>query len=219
MKKIIILMGAPGSGKGTQAKKISEKYNYGHISTGDLLRALAEDENADPGDKKMLEDMKAGRLVADELIYKLAFKEIEKYLSQDKGVVLDGAIRNLDQAKKYYDFFKEKGLKNEIIVIEVKISDESSWNRLTKRRVCAECSYILPYSPENEAMTKCPECGGALEVREDDKPEVIKKRIEDQGNKTLKPILDYYRDMGLLREVDGEKSIEEVEKEIDQVLK
>ena len=79
MKKIIILMGVPGSGKGTQARILKQKFNYGHISTGDLLRALDADPNGDPEDKKMLADMKAGKLVSDSLIYKLAFQEIEKY--------------------------------------------------------------------------------------------------------------------------------------------
>lgn len=207
-------MGVPGSGKGTQAKKLVKKYDYGHISTGDLLRALEADPNGDPEDKKMLADMKAGRLVSDELIYKLAFQEIEKYLDQDKGVVLDGAIRNLEQAKKYQEFFQEKNLGNQVIVIEVSLSDESSWNRLTKRKVCPACGFILPYSPENEQLTKCPDCGDELIIREDDDPEIIKKRIKEQGNEAIKPILDYYEGLELLVRVDGEKNIEEVEKEV-----
>ena len=103
MKRIIILMGVPGSGKGTQARKLVQKYNYGHISTGDLLRALDNDENADKQDKQKLADMKAGKLVADDLIYKLAFAEMDKYLDAGQGVILDGAIRNVEQAKKYQE--------------------------------------------------------------------------------------------------------------------
>ena len=96
-------MGVPGSGKGTQARKLVQKYNYGHISTGDLLRALDNDENADKQDKQKLADMKAGKLVADDLIYKLAFAEMDKYLDAGQGVILDGAIRNVEQAKKYQE--------------------------------------------------------------------------------------------------------------------
>ncbi|MBI5222483.1 MAG: nucleoside monophosphate kinase [Candidatus Magasanikbacteria bacterium] len=218
MKKITILMGVPGSGKGTQAKKIAAKYGYGHISTGDLLRALDADANADQEDKKKLAEMKAGRLVADELIYKLAFKEMDRYLDAGKGVVLDGAIRNVEQAKKYQEYFESKKLENEILVIEVALSDESSYNRLTKRKVCSTCGFILPYSPENELKTACPDCGGKLVIRSDDNPETIRKRIVEQGNQAIKPILDYYAGLGLLVKVDGEPVIGEVEREIELVI-
>lgn len=218
MKKIIILMGVPGSGKGTQARILKQKFNYGHISTGDLLRALDVDPNGDPEDKKMLADMKAGRLVSDDLIYKLAFQEIEKYLGNDQGIVLDGAIRNVEQAKKYQEFFTDKNVADEVIVLEIKLSDETSWNRLTKRKVCPVCGFILPYSPENELKTECPECGGELIVRKDDNRETIKKRIEDQGNKAIAPILNYYRDLGVLVSIDGEKNIDNVDEEVCKIL-
>ncbi len=218
MKKIIILMGVPGSGKGTQAKKLVERHGYGHISTGDLLRALAVDENADPEDKQMLVDMKAGKLVADKLIYKLAFAEIEKYLSKDTGVVLDGAIRNVEQAKKYQEFFVENNLAEEVVVVEVSLSDETSFLRLSRRKVCSGCGDIIPYSKENESKKECEKCGGELVVREDDNEEVIRKRIEEQGNEKLQPILDFYRDLGILQSVDGEMSINEVDGEIIKIL-
>lgn len=211
-------MGVPGSGKGTQARILKQKFNYGHISTGDLLRALDADPNGDPEDKKMLADMKAGRLVSDDLIYKLAFQEIEKYLDNDQGIVLDGAIRNVEQAKKYQEFFTDKNVADEVIVLEIKLSDETSWNRLTKRKVCPACGFILPYSLENELKTECLECGGELIVRKDDNPETIKKRIEDQGNKAIAPILNYYRDLGVLVSIDGEKNINKVDEEVCKIL-
>lgn len=218
MKKIIILMGVPGSGKGTQARLLSQRHNYGHISTGDLLRALDADLHADPEDKKLSADMKSGKLVPDKLIYKLAFKEIEKYLNNNQGVILDGAIRNVEQAKKYQEFFESKGLLSEEMVIEIKLSDETSFNRLTKRKICPNCGFILPYSPENESKTKCPECGKELMVRSDDNPQTIKKRIAEQGNVAIGPILDYYRDLGLLVMIDGEANIDRVDEEIERVL-
>ena len=211
-------MGVPGSGKGTQARLMSKRYNYGHISTGDLLRALDADLQADPADKKKLAEMKAGRLVSDELIYKLAFREIEKYLNNNQGVVLDGAIRNVEQAKKIQEFFVEKNLADEVMAIEIKLSDETSFNRLTKRKVCPACGFILPYSPENEKIAGCPECKEKLIIRKDDNPETIKKRIADQGNIAIKPILDYYRDLNLLVTVDGEVNIDRVDEEIERIL-
>ncbi len=218
MKRVIILMGIPGSGKGTQARKLVAKYNYGQISTGDLLRALGNDENADPEDKQKLADMKAGKLVADDLIYKLAFAEMDKYLDAGKGIILDGAIRNLEQAKKYQEYFASKNLTDDVIVVEVALSDETSFNRLTKRKICPSCGFILPYSPDNEKKLKCPECDGELIVRSDDNPEIAKQRIVEQGNTAIISILDYYRDLGILETVDGELSIDEVDKEIRNVL-
>lgn len=212
-------MGVPGSGKGTQAKKIVKKYGYGHISTGDLLRALDKDPDADPEDKQMLEDMRSGKLVADKLIYKLAFQEIEKYFDQDTGVVLDGAIRNLTQAKKYQDYFEEKKLTQEILVIEVALSDQESFDRLTKRRICVDCDEVVPWVPATYDLTACPKCEGELKPRNDDDPEIVKQRITDQGNEAIAPILDYYKDLGLLVSIDGSLSIDEVEEKIEEVIK
>ena len=212
-------MGVPGSGKGTQARNLAKKFGYAHISTGDLLRALDLDPLADPEDKKILADtMKTGKLVPNELTYKLAFKEIEKQLATGKGVILDGAIRNLEQAQEYQKFFSKNNLQNELVVIEIRISDESTWNRLTKRKVCPNCGFILQYSPGNELKIKCPECGGELIIRKDDSPETIKRRISEQGNVPIKPILDYYRELGLLVSVDGEVDIDRVDEEIDKLL-
>lgn len=194
MKKIIILLGVPGSGKGTQAKKIAEKYGYVHISTGDLLRALEKEPQADPEDKQKLVDMKAGKLVADDLIYKLMFHAIGQALEERKGVVLDGAIRSVEQARAHQKFFIDKGVVNEALVIEVRIDDATVMQRL-QIRLATEGNQ-----------------------RADDEPAIMKKRLEEQGNAALQPILDYYRSLGLLKTVDGEPPIDEVEREIDYVL-
>jgi adenylate kinase len=194
MKKVIILMGVPGCGKGTQALKLAEKLNYGNISTGNLLRDLDSDLNADPHDKKLLEDMKAGMLVPNKLIYKLAFKEIEKNFAENKGVILDGAIRSVEQAKEYQAFFEEKGVADDMVVIDVNISDYLSLKRLIHRKDTSK------------------------EVRSDDTLEVMKKRIKEQGNEAIKPVLYYYESLGLLKRVDGKRSIEEVYESILDIL-
>ncbi|MDD2656074.1 MAG: nucleoside monophosphate kinase [Patescibacteria group bacterium] len=218
MKKIIILMGVPGSGKGTQARKLVQRFGFVHISTGDLLRALDADPNGDKEDKAKLAEMKAGKLVSDDLIYKLAFAEIQKNLDLHKSVILDGAIRTVTQAKKYEEFFASLNLLDEVIVIEIKLSDETSFNRLTKRKVCTACGFILPYSKENDLKVDCPECGEKLVVRSDDNPETIQKRIREQGNIAIQPILEYYREKGELFTVDGEKSIDNVDEEVVKLL-
>ncbi|MDP2692464.1 MAG: nucleoside monophosphate kinase [bacterium] len=194
MKKVIILMGVPGSGKGTQAKILAEKFEYGHISTGDLLRKLADDPEADLGDKMMLEDMKEGKLVNDELIYKLAFSEMEKFFIENKGVILDGAIRTVEQAERYQRFFEEKGVDNNIMVVDVNISDEVSLKRLLHRKETS------------------------MSIRTDDHLKIMKKRIEEQGNEAIKPILYFYESLGLLKRVNGERSIEDVNESIIEIL-
>ena len=218
MKKIVILMGVPGSGKGTQARKLVQRFAFAHISTGDLLRALDADSNGDKEDKAKLAEMKAGKLVSDDLIYKLAFAEIKKNLDLHKSVILDGAIRTVTQAKKYEEFFASLNLLDEVIVIEIKLSDETSFNRLTKRKVCSACGFILPYSKENDLKVDCPECGEKLVVRSDDNPETINKRIKEQGNIAIQPILEYYREKGELFSVDGEKDIETVDGNVIKLL-
>ena len=196
--KIIIFIGLPGSGKGTQAKKLIAEFHYGHISTGDLLRALDTDPDGNLHDKEALQTMKSGGMVSNELIYKLAFSEMEKCFSEDRGVVLDGAIRNIDQAKYYQQFFVEKGLESSLRVFDVRIPDDVVFNSIRARI-------------ENDKAR-----GKAL--RADDTPEKIKKRILEQGHELMPPILSYYKDMGVLVDIDGTDTIDGVEKQIRDSL-
>lgn len=186
------MIGPPGSGKGTQAKKIAAKYNYNHLSTGDLLRALAEKSQLDATEKEALEQMKSGHLVPDELIYKLVFDKIIGEIGAGRGVVLDGAIRNLEQAQGFQKFFEEKNLATEVLAIEIALSDKDSFERLTKRR--------------------------DLENRSDDEPQIIKERIAKQGTKATAPIVNFYNGLGVLVKIDGNQTIENVEKDINKVL-
>lgn len=214
MKKILIFIGPPGSGKGTQAKLLAQKYGFKHISTGDLLRALSVNENATAEQKKALEEMKAGKLVPDWLIYELAFAAVKENLDNGKGVVLDGAIRNLEQAQKYQEFFAQNNWSEEALAVEVALSDEEAFNRLTKRRICKNCGEIIPYLPATKDLKACPKCGGELIYRQDDKVEIIEARIREQGNEALKPIVDFYQNLGILKVLDGNQTIEKVSDDI-----
>lgn len=213
------MIGPPGSGKGTQAKKIAAKYGYKHTSTGDLLRALAQKPVLNSLEKEAVQQMQGGNLVSDSLIYQLAFAEIENSLQAGKGVVLDGAIRNLEQASGFQNFFKEKKLTEEILTLEIYLSDEDSYDRLTKRRVCTSCGELIPWLPSTEKLKDCPKCGGELQTRQDDDPEIIKERIKKQGNVALDPIINFYKNLGVLVKIEGNQSIEDVEADIDSVLK
>lgn len=218
MKKVILLMGIPGSGKGTQARKLVEDLGYVHVSTGDLLRALDKDPDADPADKQMLADMKAGKLVSDTLVLKLTFAAIEKAVEAGKPVILDGAVRSIVQAEAFETFLNEHNLKDDSIVIELTLSDDTAYKRLTKRKVCAACGNIIPYSPDNESKTICDKCGGTLEVRADDNPETIVKRLEEQGNTVMQPILSFFKEKGMLQQVDGEQLIDKVDDDVRALL-
>src|SRR3989338_8568495 len=217
MKKIIILLGIPGSGKGTQAKLLVQKYGYGHISTGGLLRALEADANADAKDKQMLADMKAGKLVADELIYKLAFAEMEKYLNAGNGVVLDGAIRSVEQAKAYQQFFADKAVTDEVIVVEIAIPDDVGLRRITTRLAYAKQGEVVPSIAASQSIK---ESGGASAeaARKDDTLAVLQKRMKEQGNAVIRPILDYYQSLGVLVSVNGDRTIDEVDADVREIL-
>lgn len=217
-KKIIVLLGVPGSGKGTQARLLVRDLGMVQISTGDLLRALETNPEAEVADLQKLTEMKAGRLVADDLIYKLAFAEITKNVAAGKTVVLDGAIRSVTQAKAYDDFFASQGWGNEVVALELGMSDELSFARLTKRRVCKACGHIMPYSLENEKVAACPDCGGELIVRADDNEVTIVKRIAEQGNAKVRPVADYYAETGRLLQVDGSRDIAVVDAEVRPLL-
>lgn len=210
------MIGPPGSGKGTQAKKIAAKYGYAHLSTGDMLRALALQPQLNTDEQEAVEKIKTGQLVSDDLIYRLVFDRIENQVSAGKGVVLDGVPRSGEQAEKLQEFFEAKNFASEVVVLEIGLSDEEAFKRLASRRVCSKCGEIIPATMA--LVSVCPKCGGELVVRVDDNEEVVKQRIEKQGNKAMAPIVDFYQKLQVLVSIDGSQAIEDVEKEINQIL-
>ncbi|MDO9510023.1 MAG: nucleoside monophosphate kinase [Candidatus Magasanikbacteria bacterium] len=211
MKKIIIFIGSPGSGKGTQAKRMVEKFGYIHISTGDLLRRLSRHEKLSIRIKKALEFMKKGHLVPDWLVYKVVFPEADKLLlKKSKGIIFDGAIRNLKQARAFQKHFESLNLEKEVLALDIKISNKEAFDRLTKRRVCSKCDEIIPWTSLTSKLKECSKCGGKLKLRKDDNLAIIKKRIKVQGSIAQKPILNFYHKRKMLKIIDGMKNIDEV---------
>lgn len=218
MKKIFVFIGSPGSGKGTQAKKVAAKYGYKHISTGDLLRAMANKPDISVEDKKIIDDsIRCGKLAPDWFILKLIFDAVRENLS-DKGVIFDGAIRSVKQAKDMQEYLKKNGLDQEFLAVAIMISDEEAFARLTKRRVCQNCGEIIPWVGESKNYVKCPKCGGVLKTRCDDNEDIIKDRIKKQGSRALWPIIDYYQKLNDIKIVDGMGSIEEVEAGVERAI-
>lgn len=210
----IIMLGAPGAGKGTQAKRIAEKYHIPHISTGDIFR-----ENIKKGTelgKKAKSYMDAGLLVPDELAVDLVADRV-KQDDCKKGYVLDGFPRTIPQAEALEKAMGELGQSLDY-AINVDVPDEDIVNRMSGRRACADCgaTYHLTYAPPQKENV-CDACGGSLFLREDDKPETVKKRLDVYHEQT-QSLMEYYGGRGSLKTIDGTLHIDEVFKAIEGLL-
>jgi adenylate kinase len=210
----IILLGPPGGGKGTQAKKIVEKYGIPHIATGDILREAVA-KGTELG-KKAKEYMDRGELVPDEIVIGIV-RERLKQPDCEKGFLLDGFPRTIKQAEALDEMLKELG-KDIDAVIYIDVPEEEVVKRITYRRTCRNCGavYHLIYAPPKED-NKCDKCGGELYQRDDDKEEVVRQRFKVYMENTA-PLIEYYEKKGLLYRVDGTKSIDEVFSQIDEIL-
>ncbi len=212
----IILLGAPGAGKGTQAKKISEKFGIPHISTGDILRNECR-MGTDLG-KEAEVFMQDGRLVPDELIIEI-IKSMIAGRGSKKDFLMDGFPRTLNQAEMFDAMLGSLGLDIDR-VINVTVPDDELIKRLTSRRVCHSCANVCRIdSPEiiQQDKDRCPVCGGKLHKRVDDDLEVIEERLKVYRKQT-EPLIDYYRKKGLVTDVDGLGSEEDVTERILSLL-
>jgi len=217
MAKVIILIGKSGSGKGTQADFLIDKFKLDYISSGDLLRARAKDR--DFTGKKSARTLKAGSLFPTPVIFKLWLDRIEELKNKRnfKGVVMDGNPRKIMEAYLMDELFDWYEWKNAVRAVLVSISDKEAINRLTKRRICQRCGEKIPFIGEYKDIKKCNKCGGKLIKRTDDTVPAVKKRLS-WFKKEVQPIVDYYKKTGRLVEVDGEQAIDKVFKDILKAL-
>ena len=210
----IIMLGAPGAGKGTQAKMIAEKYSIPHISTGDIFRANIE--NGTELGKKAKSYMDKGQLVPDELTLDLI---MDRFKQDDckNGYVLDGFPRTIPQAEALDAALKAKGEKVDF-AIDVDVPDENIVKRMGGRRACVGCgaTYHVVYSP-TKVEGVCDKCGEELIVRDDDKPETVLNRLKVYHNQT-QPLIDYYNEQGILKSVDGTVDMKDVFNAIVDIL-
>ena len=210
----IIMLGAPGAGKGTQAKMIAEKYNIPHISTGDIFRANIK--NGTELGKKAKEYIDQGQLVPDELTLDLVMDRFKKDDCKN-GYVLDGFPRTIPQAQALDEALKAIGEKVDY-AIDVDVPDENIVRRMGGRRACVSCgaTYHVVYNP-TKVEGKCDRCGNDLIIRDDDKPETVLKRL-DVYHKHTQPLIDYYNEQGVLRSVDGTIDMNDVFAAINDIL-
>ena len=210
----IIMLGAPGAGKGTQAKMIAEKYSIPHVSTGDIFRANIKN-GTDLG-KQAKEYMDAGKLVPDELTVKILLDRV----AQDdckNGYVLDGFPRTIPQAEVLEDALNKLGDKIDY-AINVDVPDENIVRRMSGRRACLKCGatyHIEHIPPKQEGI--CNTCGSELVLRDDDKPETVLNRLKVYHDQT-QPLIDFYTERNVLKTVDGTRDMKDVFADIISIL-
>ena len=206
----ITFIAPPAAGKGALSNKIYEKYGFPHISIGDLLRNV-EDEEV----KRMLEE---GAFVDNKIVAKLLYSRLAKDDCK-RGYVLDGFPRNMSQIEIYEDICSKSDLKNIIIVVD--IPKEIGEKRITGRRVCSNCGSVYNINFEESKPrnnNKCDNCGHELSSRSDDNLETYDHRFDVYVNETA-PILDYFKDSDFIYHVDGTKSLDNVFDDIDKIIK
>ena len=206
----IILLGAPGAGKGTQAEKICAHYNIPQISTGNIIREAMKNET--PAGKKAKEFVNSGALVPDEVVIEM----VNDRLKQDdcaNGYILDGFPRTVLQAEA----LDKMGVQIDK-VLDIEVADEIIMGRLTGRRDCAKCgaTYHTQFNPSKDG-SNCDKCGEALTIRKDDEPETVKARLHVYHEQT-EPLKDYYQTKGNLVMVEGVGAVDEITKRIMEAL-
>ena len=210
----IIMLGAPGAGKGTQAKRIALRYGIPLVSTGDIFRANIK--NGTELGMKAKAYMDAGNLVPDEITIGMLLDRIHE-ADCEKGYVLDGFPRTIPQAESLTAALKERGEKMDY-AIDVDVPDENIINRMSGRRACLACgaTYHIAYNPPKKEGV-CDQCGEPLVLRKDDKPETVKNRLEVYHQQT-QPLIDYYKKEGILAQVDGTQNMDQVFEDIVKIL-
>lgn len=210
----VIMLGAPGAGKGTQAKQIADKYGIPHISTGDIFRANIK--NGTELGNKAKTYMDQGLLVPDELVVELVADRIQQDDCKN-GFVLDGFPRTIPQAEAL-DAALENINEKMDYAIDVEVPDENIIRRMSGRRACLSCGatyHIVSIPTKTEGI--CDRCGSAVVLRDDDQPETVKKRLEIYHEQT-QPLIDYYKKQEILKTVDGVQPMEDVFGAIVEIL-
>lgn len=202
----LVFLGPQGSGKGTQAARLSKKLGLPHISTGDMFRAAAEKRTKWGLEAKS--NWEKGILVSDEVTIGIVKERLEEPDCAN-GWILDGFPRTLPQAEALDEFAPPE------LVIELHVPDEVSIKRISDRRVCKGCAGI--YGLAEEITEQCKKCGGEIIQRDDDKPEAVKKRLQAYHNQT-EPLLEYYKPRDIVQKVDGSKPPDEVFAELCSIL-
>jgi adenylate kinase len=207
----VVLLGPPGSGKGTQAKRLSKNLGLPHIGMGDMLREAVK--NKTPLGERAKEFMNSGKLVPDSIILELLGKRME---GMKEGFILDGFPRTLEQAKRL-DALLEKERENLDVVINLVVGEETILKRLKGRLVCSECGRVYQRKDLSFSTRICPNCGAVLYQRKDDDINTLKQRVKVYLEHTH-PLIDYYKKKGILQDISGEGHPQEIFNRIIKML-
>ncbi len=211
----IVILGPQGSGKGTQAERLAQKYKLEHLDVGGTLRELSKMDTLLGKEIYSILNVAKG-LIPDELLFKVLRLKLSS-LPREQGIIFDGAPRNLEQAKHLEILLKEFGKKTDKVFF-ISISEDESLRRISSRWMCEKCKAILIMGKDiKKPADRCPKCGGCIKQREDDTQEGVKKRLAVFKKETL-PVIEYFREKGLLIEVGGEKPIEKVFQNIERYI-
>ena len=208
----LVILGKQGAGKGTQCKRLSERYAIPHVSTGDILRAAVKSQS--PLGLEVASVMDAGALVSDDLVIRLVD---ERFLQSDAqgGALLDGFPRTIAQAEALEALLGDDGIK---LCINLDVATDLVIERLSSRRVCQECGAIYKDTDIEAISGTCSNCGGDVIQRKDDQPDAIAKRLELYERDTA-PLLEFYSSRGLLVTVDGAQSPDEVTSALEELVR
>lgn len=211
----IIIIGQQGSGKGTQAEMLAQKYNLEHLDVGGTLREISKINSPLGKEVHNVLNVTNG-LISDEILFRVLRLKLSS-LPREQGVIFDGAPRNLEQAKYLEILFKEFGRKIGQVIF-INISETESLRRISSRWMCGKCKAILIMGKDiKKPADKCFKCGGGIRQRKDDTPEGVKKRLAVFKKETL-PVVEYFQEKGLLIEVNGENQVEKVFQNIEKYV-
>jgi adenylate kinase len=213
MSKIIVMIGAPGAGKGTQARLLSERFGYPQISTGDILREMAQADTS--LGKEIKETQASGKLVSDQILAEVILNRTSRE-DCTNGFILDGYPRTLEQARNLEGLAANQ--KKEVLLVRFGVQEELLIKRMAGRRICTKCGEIYNINtrpPRRDGY--CDLDGAPLMQRTDDTPETISRRFEAYRVATA-PLVDYYRESGRLIEIDGDRQVEEIFKQLSDIV-
>ena len=215
-KIAVVIFGPPGSGKGTQAEKLAERFGLHHLNLGGLIEKILHDpaKQDDPIVRRERQNFESGMLCTPEWVVLQVAGEVRRLAGEGKGIVFSGNPRTLPEAEQEIPLFEELYPRENIFFIRILVGPETSIFRNSHRRICSRCGHALIYAPENKESATCPKCEGSLVTRTLDNPEAIKVRLQQYEDRT-KPIFEYVEERGYtIHVVSGESDPDTVFNEI-----